>query len=126
MQFRYARHTTNLKALQQFYCEVLKLEVIGSFAGHNGYDGLFLGKPGLNWHLEFTQNGDAPLHQADDDDALVFYPETMTEYQQIVDAIQKLGITTLVAKNPYWNENGICVADPDGFGVIISKQRVSR
>jgi len=124
MHFRYARHTTHLKVLKQFYCEILKLEVIGSFSDHNGYDGLFLGKRGADWHLEFTKSEQTPVHQVDEDDLLVFYPETHQEYDAIMAGIREAGLEFILSKNPYWIEHGVCIKDPDGFRVMISRQRV--
>ena len=83
MVFRYARHTQNLEKLIYFYTSVLEFEVIAKFEDHNGYDGVFLGKAGENWHLEFTQDGNLPESKFDDDDILVFYPESLEEFQKI-------------------------------------------
>jgi catechol 2,3-dioxygenase-like lactoylglutathione lyase family enzyme len=84
MVFRYARHTQNLEKLIGFYTKVLDFKVLGDFKDHNGYDGVFLGKHNENWHLEFTQDNNIPESQFDEDDILVFYPETLEEFQNIV------------------------------------------
>jgi len=124
MQFRYARHTPDLNALEDFYTGVLGLEVLGRFEGHSGYDGVFLGKEGKGWHFEFTQSEDLPIHSSDDDDLLVFYAESQLEYETIWAAIHEGGLELVLPKNPYWIEHGICILDPDGFRVMISRQRV--
>jgi len=126
MQFRYARHTGDLKALEDFYTRVLGLSVLGRFENHSGYDGVFLGKEGADWHLELTQSDDLPEHKSDQDDLLVLYPETNPEYAAILLAIQEAGLELSLPKNPYWIEHGICVRDPDGFRVMISRQRVEK
>lgn len=51
MNFRVARHTDNLEPIIKFYRDLLGLEVIGEFTNHDKYDGVFIGKEGLNWHL---------------------------------------------------------------------------
>jgi extradiol dioxygenase family protein len=121
MKFRVARHTTNLEALIFFYGEVLGLRILGSFKNHEGYDGIFLGHPGENWHLEFTVSNQAPDHHADEDDQLVFYPLTLDDYDKLVAKIQSTGIQPLAPKNPYWLANGTTFADPDRFRVVIAK-----
>ena len=119
MKLRVARHTTNLDAIVRFYRDILGLEVLGSFAEHENYNGVFLGIKGAGWHLEFTTSDEAPVHQADEDDLLVFYvsPE---EYEVLKTKFANNNIAELPAKNPYWSRNGTTYADPDGFGVVIA------
>ena len=62
MHCRIARHTGQIDPLIQFYCEVIGLDIIGEFKDHSGYNGVFLGKKALNWHLEFTQSATAADH----------------------------------------------------------------
>ncbi len=126
MVFRYARHTNNLEKIKVFYTNVLQLELIGSFEEHEGYNGFFLGKTGEDWHLEFTATEELVKHQFNEDDLLVFYPKTKKEYQSIVASIQKQGVSTLEAKNPYWNRHGVLVKDPDGMGVVISDLKIEK
>jgi catechol 2,3-dioxygenase-like lactoylglutathione lyase family enzyme len=124
MVFRYARHTTDISKLIPFYVNILGLEILGEFRDHQTYNGVFFGKPHLNWHLEFTESPDEAQHHFDEDDLLVFYPETKEEYQKILQNIEKHQLKILSAKNPYWNENGTLIHDPDGFGIIISPLRI--
>ncbi|WP_028121622.1 VOC family protein [Epilithonimonas tenax] len=125
MVFRYARHTQNLEKLIYFYTSVLEFEVIGKFEAHNGYDGVFLGKAGENWHLEFTQDGHLPKSQFDEDDILVFYPETLVEFQKILANLEYYKVPLLTPKNPYWKENGICFQDCDHHNIIVSDLRIT-
>lgn len=101
MKFRYARSTKNIKNLADFYCEVLDFIVLGGFQNHDGYNGVFLGKNGENWHLEFTENGENRQSIFDEDDHLVFYPKEISEYNKIVENIAKFKIEILIPKNPY-------------------------
>jgi catechol 2,3-dioxygenase-like lactoylglutathione lyase family enzyme len=121
MKLRVARHTTNLDIITRFYTEMLGLNVLGNFMGHDGYDGVFLGLPGAGWHLEFTASTELPIHQPDEDDLLVFYPETIVIYQQITARFKQAGIVEVTARNPYWNINGITYADPDGYRLVVVK-----
>jgi catechol 2,3-dioxygenase-like lactoylglutathione lyase family enzyme len=120
MKFRVARHTTNLTPIIDFYRDVLGLTLLGEFEDHAGYNGVFLGITGADWHLEFTVSADAPYHQADDDDFLVFYQQSETEYQALKQKFEEREIKPVRAKNPYWNTNGTIYKDPDGYGVIIA------
>ena len=120
MTIRFARHTTDLEKIKSFYLEVLGLELLGRFENHDGYDGLFIGKPCLDWHLEFTTSAETPQHTFDEDDLLVLYPKTMAEYNALVTRLQENHIPTIPSKNPYWNTNGLQFLDPDGYRILIS------
>ncbi|MFN0188708.1 MAG: VOC family protein [Bacteroidia bacterium] len=125
MQLRIARHTQYLQPLITFYTTILGLDVMGEFKNHSGYDGVFLGKNNLNWHLEFTTTRDVVDHQFDEDNLLVFYPESENDYKEIIARIEKNNIEKVLSKNPYWQENGITIIDPDGHRIVISPLKFS-
>ena len=124
MEFRVARHTNKLESLIAFYRDILNFEILGRFENHNNYDGVFLGRKGLNWHLEFTKSADKANHKFDVDDILVFYPKTNNDYNKILHNIEQGQIKIKESTNPYWNKNGIMIQDPDGFNVIISDLKI--
>jgi catechol 2,3-dioxygenase-like lactoylglutathione lyase family enzyme len=124
MEFRDARHTNNLKPIVDFYTNILGLKVLFSFENQNDYSGGFIGKPGLQWHLEFTTSINKAEHKFDVEDILVFYPTEMNEYDAVVKRINENGIEKIKAKNPFWDENGIMIIDPDGFRIIISNMKI--
>jgi catechol 2,3-dioxygenase-like lactoylglutathione lyase family enzyme len=120
MVLRVARHTNNLEKTEDFYVNVLGFERLGGFQNHNNYDGVFIGKSGLDWHFEFTESNNKANHHFDEDDAVVLYPNTILEYNNLLDSISNNNISTITSKNPYWNQNGKMVLDPDGFRIVIS------
>jgi catechol 2,3-dioxygenase-like lactoylglutathione lyase family enzyme len=120
MEFRNARHTNDLKPIIEFYTKILGLEVLFSFENHNDYSGVFLGLPGLDWHLEFTTSETKAVHVFDAEDLLVFYPKERSVYDGIVENIRNHNIEEFKARNPFWDDNGVMIKDPDGYGVIIS------
>jgi catechol 2,3-dioxygenase-like lactoylglutathione lyase family enzyme len=124
MKFRFARHTSNIEKLKDFYTKILGFKVLGEFKNHDGYDGIFLGKENENWHLEFTQNQDSPVSNFDEDDILVFYPETKPEFEKILLNLQTFNIPLKDAKNPYWKENGICFEDCDGYKIVVANLEI--
>ncbi len=124
MQFRFARHTNRLDKLIHFYVNIIGLDFLGEFKNHSGYDGVFIGKHNLDWHLEFTQTIEPVDHSFDEDDILVFYPETQTEYDNLLSRINTNNVMKLIAKNPYWKENGVTIKDPDEHCVIISPLKI--
>ena len=124
MTFRFARHTNNLEQLKSFYIDVLGFELLGGFENHNGYDGIFIGKSNENWHLEFTKSEEVVTFNFGEEDILVFYPNTKLEFEIILDKIKSHEIEFILAKNPYWNENGKMILDPDGYCVVISHLKI--
>jgi len=120
MKFRYARHTNNLQAITEFYTKVLGLEKLGGFQNHSHYNGVFLGLPNSNWHLEFTASNEQADHNPDDDDLIVFYLDSKEELNKIREKAEILQVSIVKPKNPYWQTNGIELRDPDGFGVILT------
>ena len=126
MHLGIARHSQYLQPMIDFYTSIIGLDVIGEFTNHAGYDGIFLGRRNLNWHLEFTTTREVVDHLFDEDDLLVFYPESKTDYNEIILRIEKNNIIKTVAKNPYWQENGITIEDPDGHRIVISHLKFSK
>ncbi len=124
MKFRFARHTNDLVRLKTFYTNILGFELLGSFENHDNYNGIFIGKSNLDWHLEFTQSNEKANHNFDEDDLLVFYPETIQEYEHLISKIISEDIPFATSKNPYWNENGKMILDPDGYRIIISNLKI--
>lgn len=120
MVLRVARHTNNLVKIENFYINILGFERIGGFQNHNNYDGVFIGKKGLDWHFEFTQSDTIAVHSFDEDDITVLYPETISEYNRLINKLLENNISFIPSKNPYWNENGKMFLDPDGFRIVIS------
>lgn len=125
MKFRFARHTSKIESLVYFYTKVLDFEILSKFKNHDGYDGVFLGKASEDWHLEFTQNDELPISKFDEDDILVFYPETKSEYNKILENIKTFEVSLLKPKNPYWQKNGICFEDCDHYKIVVSDEKIS-
>lgn len=120
MFLRVARHTDDLEKIEQFYVDILGFENLGGFQNHNNYDGIFVGKSGLDWHFEFTQSNTKAHHTFDEDDVIVLYPKTITDYNNLINKLLKHNISTITAVNPFWNENGKMYQDPDGYRIVIS------
>jgi len=124
MNLRVARHTNDLEKIKFFYIDVLGFQLLGSFENHADYDGIFIGKPNLDWHFEFTKSTEKANHSFNEDDLLVLYPETDTEYKKLLHNILKISLPIIASKNPYWNENGKMILDPDGFRIVISDLKI--
>jgi catechol 2,3-dioxygenase-like lactoylglutathione lyase family enzyme len=120
MFLRVARHTNDLEKIEDFYVNILGFERLGGFQNHNNYDGVFIGKSGLDWHFEFTQSEAKAKLSFDEEDVIVLYPKTVSDYNELINRVIHNGISTITAINPFWNENGKMIQDPDGYRIVIS------
>ncbi|MDI7742993.1 VOC family protein [Lysinibacillus fusiformis] len=120
VQVRVARPTDQLKSLERFYCIGLGLEKLGSFSGHRGYTGLLIGLPDVSYHLEFTQHIDgSPCPAPSKDNLLVFYMPNEQSIEKITQRLQEMGYPEVTPENPYWEEKGVTVEDPDGWRIVL-------
>ena len=126
MILRVARHTNNLKKIENFYLNILGFERMGGFQNHNNYDGVFIGKTGLDWHFEFTQSETKADHKFDEDDIIVLYPDTIRKYNMLLESLLENDIPGITAINPYWNENGQMFQDPDGYRIVVSPLKATK
>jgi catechol 2,3-dioxygenase-like lactoylglutathione lyase family enzyme len=116
MQVRFARHTERLDELVHFYRDGLGLPEIGHFEDHDDYDGVFLELPGTGAHLEFTSGGGHAPPEPHPETLLVLYLGS----QEAVDGTRRrLDEPPIEAANPYWNNHGVTLVDPDGFRVVL-------
>ncbi len=117
---RVARPTDHLEDVVRFYSEGLGLSVLGSFADHEGFDGVMLGLPGAVYHFEFTRKrGHSAGHAPTEDNLLVFYLPNRNEWQASVDRMTAAGYEPVPSFNPYWDKSGTTYEDPDGYRVVL-------
>jgi ribosomal protein S18 acetylase RimI-like enzyme len=114
---RIARHTDQLEAVTAFYRDRVAFPELGGFADHEGYDGVILAVPGTGAHLELTSGGPHPAPQPHPESLLVLYLETQAEIDAIATRIAQRPV---VPANPYWRENALAFADPDGFQLLLA------
>ena len=119
-QVRIARPTDNLEKVVQFYTEGLGLEILTSFKNHEGYDGVMIGLPGLDYHLEFTSFIEgSPCPAPTKDNLLVLYFEKMDDIDRIVNKFHNMGYPEVEPENPYWIGNSVTIEDPDGWRIVL-------
>jgi len=121
IRVRFARQTDQLEALKRFYCDGLGLEVIGSFTGHSGYDGLIVGLPGKAYQLEFVQHhAGSPGQSPNKENLLVFYVDDAEAATRTVAKLNEMGYPTVASENPWWDDHGaFTIEDPDGYRVVL-------
>jgi catechol 2,3-dioxygenase-like lactoylglutathione lyase family enzyme len=124
VRVRFARHTDRLEEVVAFYRDRVGLPELGRFAGHDGYDGVFLdlgGRAPGDAQLEFTTGGGSAAPAADDETLLVLYLDSEAERDLLAARIGDE--RRVIPANPYWRVHGIAFADPDGFQLILALDR---
>ena len=90
------------------------------FKGHRGYTGIMIGLPDSTYHLEFTEHVDgSPCPTPTNDNLLVFYMPDNKQIQAVQSRLAKMGYSEILPENPYWEEKGVTIEDPDGWRIVL-------
>jgi nicotinamidase-related amidase/catechol 2,3-dioxygenase-like lactoylglutathione lyase family enzyme len=117
---RIARPTNDLEALTTLYVDGLGLKQLGSFKDHTSFDGVMLGHPDYQWHLEFTHQHGVTVDRAPSKEhLLVFYEPKREVWEKMVERVEKTGGVKVKSENPWWDANGVTFEDPDGYRIVL-------
>lgn len=120
---RIARPVRDLERSVALYVAGLGLEVLDRFEDHEGFDGVMLGRPGLDYHFEFTfcrLHPIAPLSSPED--LIVLYVPELGEWQERCSRMLAAGFAPVQPFNPYWARHGRTFEDPDGYRVVLQRE----
>jgi catechol 2,3-dioxygenase-like lactoylglutathione lyase family enzyme len=119
-QLRIARPVSSVARSAALYHEGLGFIEIGRFEDHAGFDGIMLGRPGLNYHFEFTYCRHHPVRPVSTpEDLLVFYVPGNREWSEACTAVLRAGFAEVQPFNPFWRFNGRTFEDPDGYRFVF-------
>ena len=117
---RVARPTDCLANVVDMYRRGLELEIVASFQGHAGYDGVVLARRGTAWEIEFTSEVGIPAPRAPSPEhLLVVYEEDRVLWESRCDCMAEAGFASVASANPYWDERGRTFEDPEGYRIVI-------
>ncbi|KAK4169085.1 Glyoxalase/Bleomycin resistance protein/Dihydroxybiphenyl dioxygenase [Cladorrhinum sp. PSN259] len=118
---RIARPTNDIDKLLSFYRDGLGFKVLGSFADHEGFDGVMMGHGGAGYHLEFTlKRGHTVPQCPTQDNLLIFYLPDKKTYAEALAQMEGAGYSSVVSFNPYWDGCGKTFEDADGYRVVLA------
>ena len=121
---RVARPVTDLERSVNMYRHGLRLNEIGRFEDHDGFDGVMLGSRGQRYHFEFTHYRVGPVKPTPTpEDLLVFYIPNRSKWRRTCTAMIDAGFREVLSFNPYWKQKGRTFEDPDGYRVVIQQDR---
>jgi catechol 2,3-dioxygenase-like lactoylglutathione lyase family enzyme len=122
---RIARPSRDLAAAERFYVGGLGLTVLFRSTGDTArgtFDLLMVGPAGAPWHLELTRGSVDPVDPSPTpEDLLVIYFAGPVD-QDLVQRAVAHGGTIVPSHNPYWDEGGVSLADPDGYRLVLTRR----
>ena len=119
-QLRIARPVSDLPRSESMYSVALNLNVLARFQDHQGFDGVMLGRAGMDYHFEFTQCREHPLSPTPTpEDLLVFYVPDREAWQSTCERLIENGFGCVTSFNPYWDISGRTFQDLDGYRIVL-------
>ncbi|MFE0172007.1 VOC family protein [Streptomyces sp. NPDC059002] len=122
---RIARPSRDLAAAEHFWAGGLGLSELYRAEGGDApgeHDLLMLGWPDASWHLELVHEAAAPvLPRPTEEDLLVIYLDEEVP-EDLVVRLEEHGGRRVLSPNPYWNEWGVTIEDPDGYRLVLSRR----
>ncbi|MFF9016864.1 VOC family protein [Streptomyces sp. NPDC014870] len=118
---RVARPSRDLAAAERFYVDGLGLDVQWRTTERvpGKHDLLMVGPKNGSWHFELTRDPEHPVEPTPTvEDLFVLYLGEPAE-QSLIDRLLAAGGTRVAAHNPYWDEYGVTITDPDGYQLVL-------
>ncbi|PJC87050.1 glyoxalase [Vibrio sp. HA2012] len=120
---RVTRRTDNLETIADMYKKALGFESLAEFKDEDGFDGVVLGHPHHNYHLEFTnRHGASEPKKEADEGFLVFFLPCSQEWEWACRSMIDAGFSYVTARNPVWRKLGKTFEDADGNRVVIQNR----
>ena len=119
---RIARPSHDLRMSERFWVGGLGLDVLLRLddSAEGGHPLLMVGWPDAGWHLELVGDPDDTTPATPtEEDLLVLYVGGEVD-EDLVRRLVEVGGTLVAARNPYWDQWGVTIADPDGYRLVLS------
>ncbi len=128
---RIARPSHDLAAAERFYTDGLGMDVLfrtpapdDESSDDPPADGVhrlvMVGWPGAAWHIELV--GDpATDPRPTEEDLLVCYLDGPVD-PELIERLVDAGGERVPSANPYWDDRGVTVADPDGYRLVLTSR----
>jgi hypothetical protein len=117
---RIARPVSDLQRSATLYGTGLALDELGRFHDHAGFDGVMLGKAGMDYHIELTVRRSHPVMPTPTwEDLLVFYLPERIDWLHACARMLDAGFNEVSPLNPYWQARGRTFRDHDGYSIVL-------
>jgi catechol 2,3-dioxygenase-like lactoylglutathione lyase family enzyme len=122
---RIARPSKDLAAAERFWVAGFGLSVVYRAQGGTEpgeHDLLMVGRPEASWHLELVREAARPvMPRPTEEDLLVVYLDEPVP-EELVARLEEHGGKRVLPPNPYWNEWGVTIEDPDGYRLVLCRR----
>ncbi|TFV33538.1 VOC family protein [Streptomyces sp. T1317-0309] len=122
---RIARPSKDLAAAERFWVAGFGLSVVYRAQGGTEpgeHDLLMVGRPEASWHLELVHEAAGPvMPRLTEEDLLVVYLDEPVP-EELVARLEEHGGKRVLSPNPYWNEWGVTIEDPDGYRLVLCRR----
>ncbi len=121
---RIARPSRNLAAAERFYVEGLGFKVLqrGSGTSTGERNLLMVGLPGSAWHFELIHDTARTIDPVlTPDDLWVLYLDASVD-PALIERIEQAGGKHVPAHNPWWDQVGVTIEDPDGYRLALCER----
>lgn len=119
---RIARPSLDLERAERFWTTGVGMSPIYRSRRADPANLTMVGFPEATWHIELTHDPTHPVTpQPTMDDALVLYLNGEVP-AELIARISAAGGKLQQHPNPYWQEWGITLIDPDGYPLILSSR----
>ena len=123
---RVARPVSDLDTTQKMYCKGLDMQVLGQFLDHQGFDGVMIGSPSMQYHFEFTRcRHHQVIPSPTPEDIVVFYEPDNVQWVVRCEQLLSAGFIQVESFNPYWDAHGKTFQDLDGYRIVIQNDEWS-
>ena len=81
-----------------------------------------VGWPDAAWHLELVSDpgGETPAAPTEED-LLVLYLNGEVD-AGVIGRLVDAGGSRAASRNPYWDDGGVTIADPDGYRLVLTSR----
>lgn len=121
---RIARPSSDLAAIRRFYVDGLGMTVLyegTAQVGDRHWELMMCGFEHASWHVEFTHSEPHVIVPSPTvDDLLVLYLGDLVSVGHFSTALEEQGGTVVCPDNPYWDEGGVTIMDPDGYRLVLT------
>lgn len=121
---RIARPTSDSARMRRFYVDGLGMSVLYEGQAQvedRRWELLMCGFEHASWHLEFTHSEPHTILPSPTvEDLLVIYLGDPTSVEQVATTLEEHGGTVVCSDNPYWDDGGITIMDPDGYRLVLT------
>jgi catechol 2,3-dioxygenase-like lactoylglutathione lyase family enzyme len=121
---RIARPSRDLAAAERFYVDGLGFHVLqrgrGMSTGQRNL--LMVGLPDAAWHFELIHDTARTVEPVlTPDDLWVLYLDAPVDLA-VIERIEHAGGKRVAAHNPWWDQIGVTIEDPDGYRLVLCER----